>query len=35
VPQRLAALRSDPWAEIGKIRQLISAAVRRQVGIGP
>jgi bifunctional non-homologous end joining protein LigD len=34
VPQHLAALRSDPWAEIGKIRQSISAAVRRQIGIG-
>ena len=33
VPQRLSALPSDPWAEIGKIRQTISAAVRRQVGI--
>ncbi len=33
VPQRLAALSADPWAEIGKIRQTISAAVRRQVGI--
>ncbi|MBV9377952.1 MAG: DNA ligase D, partial [Alphaproteobacteria bacterium] len=33
VPQRLAALSSDPWAEIGKIRQTVSAAVRRQVGI--
>ena len=33
VPQRLAALVRDPWAEIGKIRQSISAAVRRQVGI--
>jgi bifunctional non-homologous end joining protein LigD len=33
VPRRLAALRTDPWAEIGKIRQTISAAVRRQVGI--
>ena len=33
VPQRLLALPSDPWAEIGKIRQTISAAVRRQVGI--
>jgi bifunctional non-homologous end joining protein LigD len=31
VPPRLAALESDPWAEIGKIRQSISAAVRRQV----
>jgi bifunctional non-homologous end joining protein LigD len=33
VPQRLAALTADPWAEIGKIRQTISAAVRRQIGI--
>jgi bifunctional non-homologous end joining protein LigD len=33
VPRRLAALRTDPWAEIGKIRQTVSAAVRRQVGI--
>ena len=33
VPQRLSSLAGDPWAEIGKIRQTISAAVRRQVGI--
>ncbi len=33
VPQRLSALPADPWVEIGKIRQTISAAVRRQVGI--
>jgi bifunctional non-homologous end joining protein LigD len=33
VPQRLPALPSDPWAEIGKIRQTISAAVRRELGI--
>jgi bifunctional non-homologous end joining protein LigD len=33
VPQRLTMLSADPWAEIGKIRQTISAAVRRQVGI--
>ena len=33
VPRRLAALPSDPWAEMGKIRQTISAAVRRQIGI--
>jgi bifunctional non-homologous end joining protein LigD len=32
--QRLAALRADPWAEMGKTRQSLSAAVRRQVGIG-
>src|SRR6516165_3988497 len=31
VPQRLAGLKKDPWAEIGKLRQSISAAVRRQV----
>jgi bifunctional non-homologous end joining protein LigD len=33
VPRRLAALSSDPWAEIGKIRQTVSAAVRRQAGL--
>ncbi len=33
VPRRLVSLASDPWAEIGKTRQTISAAVRRQVGI--
>jgi bifunctional non-homologous end joining protein LigD len=33
LPDRLAALGSDPWAEIGKLRQSISAAVRRRVGI--
>jgi bifunctional non-homologous end joining protein LigD len=33
VPQRLATLSADPWGEIGKIRQSISAAVRRQVVI--
>jgi bifunctional non-homologous end joining protein LigD len=32
VPQRLAALGTDPWAEIGKLRQSISAAVRRRIG---
>jgi bifunctional non-homologous end joining protein LigD len=32
VPERLAGLKTDPWAEIGKLRQSISAAVRRQVG---
>jgi bifunctional non-homologous end joining protein LigD len=34
VPPRLAALSVDPWADIGKIRQSISAKVRNQVGIG-
>ncbi len=33
VPQRLTTLSAAPWAEIGKIRQTVSAAVRRQVGI--
>jgi bifunctional non-homologous end joining protein LigD len=33
VPQRLAALDTDPWAEIGKLRQSISAAVRRRMGV--
>jgi len=32
VPQRLAALDTDPWAEIGKLRQSIGAAVRRRMG---
>ena len=32
VPQRLASLDTDPWAEIGKLRQSISAAVRRRMG---
>ena len=31
VPQRLAALVTDPWAEIGKLRQSIGAAVRRRM----
>src|SRR5271165_2035056 len=33
VPQRIAARLSDPWAEIGRLRQSIDAKVRRQVGI--
>jgi len=33
VPDRLPKLGADPWAEIGKIRQSVSAAVRRHVGI--
>jgi len=32
VPQRLQALDTDPWAEIGKLRQSITAAVRRRMG---
>jgi bifunctional non-homologous end joining protein LigD len=31
VPQRLAGLDADPWAEIGKLRQSINAAVRRRM----
>ena len=33
VPDRLKRLESDPWAEIGKLRQSISARVRRAAGI--
>ncbi len=33
VPERLAGLNSDPWAEMPKLRQSISARVRREVGI--
>ncbi len=33
VPARLAGLNSDPWAEMPKLRQSISARVRREVGI--
>ncbi len=32
VPARLASLKSDPWAEIEKLRQLIGAAARRKLG---
>ncbi|HLY46875.1 MAG TPA: DNA ligase D [Stellaceae bacterium] len=33
VPGRLAKLTSDPWAELPKLRQSLSARVRREVGI--
>jgi bifunctional non-homologous end joining protein LigD len=33
VPGRLAALKSDPWAELGKIRQSVTAAARRKLGL--
>ena len=33
VPARLAALAADPWAEIGTLRQSISAKVRKHIGI--
>ncbi len=32
VPGRLAALKSDPWAELGKVRQTVTAAARRKLG---
>jgi bifunctional non-homologous end joining protein LigD len=33
VPRRVAALKSDPWAEIGTVRQKITPAVRRKLGL--
>ncbi|MBV9964476.1 MAG: DNA ligase D, partial [Alphaproteobacteria bacterium] len=33
VPDRLKRLKSDPWAEIGKVRQTIGARVRKEIGI--
>jgi bifunctional non-homologous end joining protein LigD len=33
VPDRLAGLKSDPWADMRKLRQSIGARVRREVGI--
>ena len=33
VPSRLKKLKSDPWAEMPKMRQSISAKVRKAVGI--
>jgi DNA primase len=33
VPERLARLGSDPWTDIAKVRQSLSATVRRRVGI--
>ena len=33
VPGRLAALKSDPWAQIAEIRQSITAATRRKLGL--
>jgi bifunctional non-homologous end joining protein LigD len=32
VPARLASLKSDPWAEIGNLRQTVGAAARRKLG---
>lgn len=33
VPERLAKLGSDPWEQIGEVRQSLGTAVRRRVGI--
>ena len=33
VPARLAALKSDPWAGIGALRQSIAAGARRKLGL--
>jgi len=33
LPARLAALNSDPWAEIGKLHQTISTAARKRYGL--
>jgi bifunctional non-homologous end joining protein LigD len=33
VPQRLAGLAQDPWAEIGTLRQSVTAATRRKLGL--
>jgi bifunctional non-homologous end joining protein LigD len=33
VPERLAALREDPWASLAAARQTITAAMRRAVGM--
>lgn len=35
LPERLAGLTSDPWAELGNTRQTITAEMRRRVGIKP
>jgi hypothetical protein len=33
VPERLAALREDPWASLAASRQTITVAMRRAVGV--
>lgn len=33
LPDRLAKLKSDPWAELPKLRQSIAGRIRREVGI--
>ena len=33
VPQRLAQLRSDPWAGIDDVRQSITAKMKKQLGL--
>jgi bifunctional non-homologous end joining protein LigD len=32
-PGRIKAVKAEPWAEIGEVRQSISARVRRHIGI--
>ncbi len=33
VPGRLASLKSDPWAEIGKVKQTVTATARRKLAL--
>jgi bifunctional non-homologous end joining protein LigD len=33
LPDRLARLESDPWADMPKLRQSIAVRVRREIGI--
>lgn len=33
LPERLAKLKSDPWAEMPKLRQTIAARIRKEIGI--
>jgi bifunctional non-homologous end joining protein LigD len=33
IPERLARLGSDPWADIGNVRQTLNTTLRRRVGI--
>jgi bifunctional non-homologous end joining protein LigD len=34
LPERLESLKSDPWADFFKVRQSITAAMKRAVGVG-
>jgi bifunctional non-homologous end joining protein LigD len=33
LPQRLAGRKEDPWAEIGRLRQSVTAATRKKLGL--